>query len=170
MITHLHIRAISTCSSQGILTLGATHFPCRLGKTGRRFRKREGDGASPIGVFKLQQLFYRPDKMLRPRIKLKTRPLFIFDGWCDAPSNFAYNRYVHLPLTANHEELWRKDDAYDIVVSTSHNQSPRVRGIGSAIFLHITDGRTGTAGCIALSEKHLRNVLERCSKHTRLVI
>lgn len=170
IITHLHIRAINACSSRGILTIGATDFPCRLGKTGRRFRKIEGDGASPIGVFKLEQLYYRADKMLRPRIKLKSRALERCDGWCDAPQHFGYNRFVKLPFAASHEKLWRDDRAYDIVVATSHNQRPRIRGLGSAIFLHVTDGTKGTEGCIALSEKHLRIVLARCAKHTRLII
>lgn len=170
IITHLHVRAINACSSQGVLTIGASHFPCRLGKSGRRFHKREGDGASPIGVFTLEQLYYRADKMLRPRIKFISRPLTESDGWCDAPSHFSYNRLVKLPFGGNHEKLWRKDHAYDIVIATSHNMRPRIRGMGSAIFLHITDGTKGTEGCIALSEKHLRAVLNRCSKHTDLVI
>ena len=170
MITQLHVRAINACSSRGILTLGATRFPCRLGKTGRRFFKREGDGASPVGVFRLEHLLYRSDKMIRPRSRLKSRPLLKKDGWCDAPGHFAYNRLVLLPFSAGHEVLWRGDNAYDLVISTSHNQRPRIRGFGSAIFLHITDGTNGTEGCIALSEKHLRMVLERSTKDTRLVI
>lgn len=130
----------------------------------------EGDGASPIGVFRLEQLYYRADKMLRARINLKSRPLTKSGGWCDAPNHSSYNRHIKLPFNASHERLWRNDAAYDIVVSTSHNQKPRVRGLGSAIFLHVTDGTTGTEGCIALSEKHLRIVLGRCAKLTRLVI
>jgi L,D-peptidoglycan transpeptidase YkuD (ErfK/YbiS/YcfS/YnhG family) len=170
MITHLHIRAINACSSRGVLIIGASQFPCRLGKTGRRFMKREGDGASPIGVFKLEQLYYRPDQMLRPRTQVNSKPLKLSDGWCDAVCDLQYNRHVHLPLTASHERLWRADDAYNLVVSTNHNQKPRVRGFGSAIFLHVTDGKKGTEGCIALSQKHLKLVLSRCSKDTRLVI
>ena len=170
IITHLHIRAINACSSRGFLTIGSTSFLCRLGKTGRRFRKREGDGASPIGIFKLERLFYRPDKMLRPRINLNSRVLTKFDGWCDAPSSSAYNRLVQLPFSSSHEKLWRNDQCYDFVISTNHNQRPRIRNFGSAIFLHVTDGKKGTEGCIALSEKHLRIVIARCSKNTRLVI
>ena len=108
--------------------------------------------------------------MLRPRINLKSRPLSKSDAWCDGSDHFAYNRFVKLPFGANHEVLWRKDHAYDLVVSTNHNTRPRIRGKGSAIFLHITDGTKGTEGCIALSPKHLRAVLDRCTTHTNLVI
>lgn len=170
IITHLHVRAINACSSRGVLTIGTTNFPCRLGRTGRRFRKREGDGASPIGIFKLVRLFYRPDKMLRQRFNLNSQPLYHTDGWCDDAANFSYNRRVRLPFAASHETLWRNDQSYDIVVSTNHNQRPRIQNFGSAIFLHVTNGMKGTEGCIALSEKHLRMVLARCTKDTRLVI
>jgi L,D-peptidoglycan transpeptidase YkuD (ErfK/YbiS/YcfS/YnhG family) len=108
--------------------------------------------------------------MLRPKTTLKSRPLLETAGWCDAPSHFAYNRFVTLPFNANHEKLWRSDNAYDLVISTSHNQRPRIRGFGSAIFLHVTNGSNGTEGCISLSERHLRMVLERCTKDVRLVI
>ena len=145
-------------------------FPCQLGKTGRRIRKREGDGASPIGVFRLEQLYYRSDKMVRPSTRLKAGPLSRADGWCDDPKHFAYNRLVPLPFSASHEVLWRNDNAYDLVISTNQNQRPRIRGFGSAIFLHVTNGTNGTEGCIALSKKHLRMVLGRCSKDVWLVI
>jgi L,D-peptidoglycan transpeptidase YkuD (ErfK/YbiS/YcfS/YnhG family) len=170
MITHLHIRATNPCSSSGTLIIGTTCFPCRLGKSGRRYRKREGDGASPIGTWRLEQLFYRSDRVMRPQTLIKTRPLKGFDGWCDAPNHFFYNRHVQLPFSGGHENMWRTDYAYDLVVSTDHNQRPRVRGFGSAIFLHLTDGSRGTEGCIALSKRDLRLVLQRCTRDTRIVI
>ncbi len=154
-----------------MLKIGSTTFPCLLGKSGRRFAKREGDGVSPNGIWKLEQLYYRSDKMGKPRTALNCKPLRATDGWCDAKFNGAYNRYVALPFKASHENLWRNDDAYDLIVTTDHNQCPRVQNHGSAIFLHVINpGATYTEGCIALSEKHLRNVLARCSKHTYLMI
>ena len=170
MITHLHVRAINPCSSRGFLSVGANQFPCRLGKSGRRNMKREGDGASPVGSFKLEQLYFRPDKMHHPRTLLKIKSLKRSNGWCDSTQSFAYNRLVKLPFELAHEKLWRADSAYDIVITTSHNQRPRVRGAGSAIFLHLTNHANGTEGCVALSMRDLRIVLSRCSRNTRLVI
>ena len=132
--------------------------------------KREGDGASPIGVFKLEQLYYRADQTARPRTQIKSRPVKKTDGWCDSTDVFQYNCLVKLPIASSHEELWRADNAYNIVISTNHNQKPRVKGFGSAIFLHVTDGKKGTEGCVALSQKHLNLVLARCSKNPKLVI
>ena len=151
--------------------MGHSTFPCLLGKSGRRFAKREGDGASPKGLWKLEQLYYRPDKMGKPLSTLNTRALRPSDGWCDAAGHGQYNRYVALPLKVGHENLWRKDRAYDLVVTTNHNKRPRKQFGGSAIFLHVINkGAAGTEGCIALSEKHLRQVLSRCSRHTYVVI
>lgn len=170
-ITYLHVIARNACSSRGVLKIGQSYFPCQLGKSGRRFAKREGDGASPVGVWKLEQLYYRPDKMGRPRAALNCKAMKSRDGWCDAKFHGAYNRYVALPLQVSHENLWRKDAAYNLVITTTHNQRPRIQNHGSAIFLHIINGGAkATEGCIALSEKHLRNVLARCSKQTYLVI
>jgi L,D-peptidoglycan transpeptidase YkuD (ErfK/YbiS/YcfS/YnhG family) len=170
-ITHLHIRAISPCSNRGLLQIGQSCFPCLLGKSGRRHAKREGDGASPIGTWKIEQLYYRPHKMRRPSTALKCKPMSPKDGWCDAVNDGHYNRHVALPFNASHENLWRQDAAYDLIATTNHNQRPRIKGFGSAIFLHVINlGASGTEGCIALSEKHLRQVLQRCGRRAYLVI
>ena len=151
-----------------MLEVGGLRFPCLLGKNGRTHFKREGDGKSPVGRWKLGQLFYRPDKSLHVcgGKRLKTT-----DGWCDATGHRLYNRPVTLPFDASHEEMWRKDEAYDLVCLTSHNQRPRVQGLGSAIFLHVwRAGATGTEGCVALKRSDLRKLLARLSGKTYLEI
>jgi L,D-peptidoglycan transpeptidase YkuD (ErfK/YbiS/YcfS/YnhG family) len=86
------------------------------------------------------------------------------EGWCDDMASGRYNRPVKLPFAKSHEALWRQDGSYDIVAMTDHNQRPRVRGQGSAIFLHLSrPAQKGTEGCIALSERDLRIVLARSS-------
>ena len=42
-----------------------------------------------------------------------------------------------MPYATAHEELWRGDHLYDIVIETSHNKRPRIQGRGSAIFFHL---------------------------------
>ena len=108
---------------------------------------------------------------MRPLSKLPTKPLRKNDGWCDAKGHKDYNCHVKLPFPASHESLWRNDEAYDLIVTTSHNQRPRVQGAGSAIFLHVwRQGATSTEGCVALKAADLRKVLAACSKATDLVI
>jgi L,D-peptidoglycan transpeptidase YkuD (ErfK/YbiS/YcfS/YnhG family) len=171
MITKLHVYAINARTSKGVLQVGHSRFPCLIGKSGKSFRKKEGDGKSPVGQWKLDQLYYRADKSLRPLTAVETKQVKKAYGWCDASGHGQYNRFVKLPLKASHEELWRNDQAYNIVVSTDHNKRPRKQNGGSAIFLHVMNrGATGTEGCVALSEKHLRMVLLRCRARTLLII
>jgi L,D-peptidoglycan transpeptidase YkuD (ErfK/YbiS/YcfS/YnhG family) len=60
------------------------------------------------------------------------------------------------------ERLWRDDELYDLVVVLSHNTRPRVRGAGSAVFMHVAGaGFRPTEGCIALRRPHLVRLLER---------
>lgn len=170
-VTYLHVRAISACSTRGILTCGSISVPCALGRSGRSFLKFEGDGASPVGIWALQQGYYRNDRFLHPRTKVPFLPLKKGCGWCETVGDRNYNRKVAIPYPSAHEELRRKDHLYDIVIATSHNMRPRIQGRGSAIFFHIARPDYGaTAGCIALSLHDMRKVLGFCSSKTSLVI
>jgi L,D-peptidoglycan transpeptidase YkuD (ErfK/YbiS/YcfS/YnhG family) len=56
--------------------------------------------------------------------------------------------------------MWRDDGAYDLVVMLGFNDAPPIAGRGSAIFLHcIADGKTGTAGCVAVDRDDLMGML-----------
>jgi L,D-peptidoglycan transpeptidase YkuD (ErfK/YbiS/YcfS/YnhG family) len=170
-VTYLHVRAINACSTRGTLTIGAIWVPCALGRSGRKYLKREGDGASPVGIWRLEQGFFRADKILRPRSMLPFTHLKKGWGWCETVGDRNYNRRVSIPYATSHEELSRKDDLYDIVIETDHNKRPRVQGRGSAIFFHLVrDGYGPTAGCVALSFKDMRKILARCKGKAKLVI
>jgi L,D-peptidoglycan transpeptidase YkuD (ErfK/YbiS/YcfS/YnhG family) len=150
------------------LHIGHLVFPCLIGRSGRTHRKREGDGASPVGVFDLTQGFYRADRV---RGVARARPMRKSDGWCEVPRSQLYNRHVILPFRDGHETMWRDDEAYDIVFATSHNSRPRVQGLGSAIFFHLTrEGATATAGCVAVSLSDMRKILGLCGRRVKLVI
>ncbi len=87
------------------------------------------------------------------------------DGWCDAAADRNYNRAVRMPYAASAEAMWRADGIYDVVVVLSHNERPRKRGCGSAIFMHVArPGYLPTDGCIALSARDLRLVLALCQR------
>ena len=159
----------SAAAPRGVVRLGVLNLPCALGKGGRRTRKREGDGATPIGCWTLVRVLYRADRVKRPATRLPVRSIGRSDGWCDAPADRNYNRFVRLPYPASAEPLWRTDHLYDVVVVLSHNSKPRVRGGGSAIFMHIA--RTGyapTEGCVALRREHLLMLLRRLGAHAAL--
>jgi L,D-peptidoglycan transpeptidase YkuD (ErfK/YbiS/YcfS/YnhG family) len=146
-------------------------FPCLIGRNGRAHRKREGDGKTPVGAFWLRQGFYRADRLQLPAGHLPLRAMRRQDGWCEDPGSAHYNRFVALPFRSGHETMWRQDEAYDIVFATSHNERPRVKGAGSAIFFHLTrQGANVTAGCVAVSRADMRKILGLCGRHIKLVV
>jgi L,D-peptidoglycan transpeptidase YkuD (ErfK/YbiS/YcfS/YnhG family) len=130
------------------------------GRSGVRADKREGDGASPAGTFALIEGFYRADRVAPPPTDLPLRALRPEDGWVDEPLDPNYNRLVTLPYPASHEEMWRDDGLYDLVVLIGYNTDPPVPGRGSAIFLHVAGPDFApTAGCIAVAREILGPLL-----------
>jgi L,D-peptidoglycan transpeptidase YkuD (ErfK/YbiS/YcfS/YnhG family) len=167
----LIVRALSAGRTRGWLGVGTLCFPCALGRSGRRSRKSEGDGASPRGSFRLVEVLYRADRVRRPAGGMRVSAIVAGDGWCDDRRDRNYNRAVRLPYPASHERMWRDDHLYDVVVVLDHNRRPRVRGAGSAIFMHVArSGYTPTEGCIALARPHLLRVLALAGRNARLVI
>jgi L,D-peptidoglycan transpeptidase YkuD (ErfK/YbiS/YcfS/YnhG family) len=133
--------------------------------------KREGDGKSPIGSFRLLKGFWRADRLAKPVTTLQLKPLKPTMGWCDQTGHRLYNRPVTLPFGASHEVLTRADTAYDIVIILNHNITPRRQNQGSAIFLHlIRDGASHTEGCVAISLSDMRKILQGLNSRSRLQI
>ena len=165
----LWVGGLSRANSRGWVGQGSSRFLCALGRSGRQILKREGDGATPLGCYRLRQVYYRADRLRRPQTSLPVRNLRPEDGWCDAIGDRNYNRHVRHPYPASAEMLWRDDALYDLIVVLDQNERPRVRGGGSAIFLHIArDGFRPTAGCVALSRRDLLLLLQHAGPKTRI--
>ena len=154
---------------RGSVRLGDLNLPCALGRSGRRVRKREGDGATPVGCWRALGVLYRADRVGRPSTGLPVRRIRPSDGWCDAPADRNYNRPVRIPYAASAESLWRSDRLYDVVVVLGYNTRPRMRGRGSAIFMHVArPGYAPTEGCIALKQEHLLLLLRQLGPGSRV--
>ena len=147
----------------GHIDINGRTVRCALGKAGviAAADKREGDNRSPVGVWAIREVLYRPDAYPDgPTTALPVRPMAPDDGWCDAPADAAYNRPVKLPYPASAERLWRDDAVYDLVGILAHNDDPPVPGLGSAIFLHLArEDYSGTEGCVALAREDLETLL-----------
>ncbi len=171
MVTYLHIRARSDRLVKARLHVGHLVFPCIIGRNGRGRIKKEGDGKSPVGSFELRQGFFRADRGAKPAPQLNVKSMRKNDGWCEVPQSSFYNQHVKLPFRDGHETMWREDEAYDIVFATSHNERPRVKGFGSAIFFHLTRKGSGvTAGCVAVSKSDMLKILKLCGPKVRLAV
>ena len=156
-----------TLGSRGILRFEGRDYTCALGRNGVRAAKREGDGTTPIGVFPLRRVFFRPDRLAEPASGLPVSALAREDGWCDDPAHSDYNRQIKLPFDASHEELWRDDGLYDVLIVVGHNDDPPRPGLGSAIFIHCaTADYAPTQGCVALDRQTLVALLPRFTPDT----
>lgn len=149
---------------------GGKVWRAAVGRSGIAVKQAEGDGVSPIGCWPIRHVLYRADKLKVPPVSVfPTEEIAVDDGWCDAPEHPDYNRPVKLPFAASHEEMWRRDDLYDIVVVLGQNDDPVVPGAGSAVFLHVASpGYGSTAGCASMSRQDLLEFLAMAGPETRL--
>ena len=134
---------------------------CCIGLNGLTLNKIEGDNCTPIGTWPFRRVFYRADKQDTPLTRLPLTKITKQMGWCDDPKDEEnYNKLVELPYLYSHEKLWRDDDIYDIIVELGFNDRPPIKGLGSAIFMHLMakDG-SPTAGCISLRKDDLLNLI-----------
>src|SRR6266705_5592322 len=78
--------------SRGVLIAGRLAIPVVLGRTGIRANKREGDGATPRGRFRLRRLWWRADRSPKPPTLLPTARINRRIAWCEDPGDRRYNR------------------------------------------------------------------------------
>jgi len=156
---------------RGWLVAGPLAVPVALGRGGIKANKREGDGGTPMGVFRPKRLWWRADRHTRPLTQLPIRPIRPDDGWCEDPADRRYNSPVRVASGSPADRLARGDGLYDFIVEIDHNTRPRIAGRGSAVFIHAArPGFAPTAGCVALNIKTLRGLLARLGPRTRIRI
>jgi L,D-peptidoglycan transpeptidase YkuD (ErfK/YbiS/YcfS/YnhG family) len=167
----IRVRARPGCPTQGWLAAGPRTLPVALGRGGIKANKREGDGSTPRGTFRLVRLWWRADRHPRPATLLPVRRIGADDGWCEDPADRRYNRPVKRTPDSRADRLARSDDLYDFIIELDHNTRPRIAGRGSAVFIHaVRPGFAPTAGCIALRLPALRRLLANLGPRTRFVV
>jgi L,D-peptidoglycan transpeptidase YkuD (ErfK/YbiS/YcfS/YnhG family) len=167
----LRVRTRPGDRSRGVLLAGRHAVPVVLGRAGIRANKREGDGSTPVGRFRLRHLWWRPDRHPRPRTLLPTTRIDHDVAWCEDPADRRYNQPFRRSANEPGDRLWRDDRLYDLLIEIDHNTKPRVAGRGSAVFLHVArPDRSPTAGCIAFLANDLLRLLRRASTRTEIVI
>jgi len=144
---------------------------CSIGKSGITKFKKEGDLATPKGLFRLGTLYYRKDRNKILDSKLKKKIIRKNMGWCDDSRSKKYNRQINFPFKYKAEKLYRKDKIYDIFINIKYNYSPVLKGKGSAIFLHIANRQyKSTKGCVAIQKKDFLKILPLINKNTKILI
>ena len=171
MLANIDVRARPADRRQGWLVVGPWRIKVALGRAGIRANKREGDGATPAGCFRLVRLWWRRDRLPRPLTMLPVRAIGPADAWCEDPTDRRYNRAIKLGRGKTGDRLRRIDALYDMVIEIDHNARPRVARRGSAVFIHVARaGLAPTAGCIAMPAPTLRHLLSRLSPRTLITI
>ena len=145
-------------------------FKCCIGKNGLTKFKKEGDGKTPKGIFKIEHLYFRKDRIKKPLTKLKRIEIKRNMGWCDDVKNKKYNKLIKINKNCSHEKLFRKDKKYDLLIPIKYNFNKIIPGKGSCIFIHLTSDYKPTAGCIALKKKDLLILLKLINKNSKIII
>ena len=143
---------------------------CSIGIRGINSKKKEGDLSSPKGKFKLGNLYYRSDRVEKPKTKLNCIKIHKYMGWCNDPKSKKYNNRVNINYNFTHEKLFRKDHKYNAFIVINYNSKPVIKNKGSAIFLHLTKNYKSTAGCIAIKENDFFKLARIIKSKTKIKI
>ena len=123
-----------------------------FGKNGVKADKKEGDKATPSGIYTFERAFgvaEDPGSIL-PYTKVGKN-----DVWVDDPKSKHYNKWADSSSPEKDwdsaEQLIKYAKAYKYAAALNYNNNPVIPGNGSAIFLHCSTGNA-TAGCISVPE------------------
>ena len=142
---------------------------CCIGKNGLNNNKKEGDFSTPRGVFNLNKLYFRKERVGIPKCKIDKKVIKRNMAWCDDPNNKKYNEEIKTNNKKLKENLYRDDYKYDYLISINYNKQ-KTPNKGSAIFIHLTKNYKPTAGCVALRRKDFEILLKLIKKKTKIRI
>ena len=137
-------------------------YTARLGRNGLSSNRREGDGTTPTGTYRIGRTMYGNEA--NPGVRFQYRRLRCGDWWDEDPSSPTYNTFQHVrcgtkpPFGGASEGMWQQPRPYPFLAVIEYNTHPVVPGRGSGIFLHAQTGGP-TIGCVSLRKDELRAVL-----------
>lgn len=135
-------------------------------------KQEEGDGKTPTGTFNLTQPFgilNDPGTKLGKYLKVNR-----YHYWAGQNGPY-YNQLVdtrktdYKPIKGKDEHLIDYKGVYNYCVFIDYNKAG-VANKGSAIFLHCMGSKKSTAGCIAVKEAVMRNLLKTLKPGAKIVI
>ena len=146
-------------------------FKCCIGKNGLSKSKVEGDKKTPIGMFELEKLYFREDRIRKFKSNFKIFKINKSMGWCnDTKSKKYYNKLIKVNKKLRHEKLFRKDNKYDLLIPIKYNYKKPILKKGSCIFIHLTKNYEPTAGCVAIKKKDFLIMCRLINKNTKIQI
>lgn len=139
----------------------AYQFEANVGRNGiaKLNEKREGDGKTPSGVYKIGKVFaYEQLKVDMPFVKADKNMVCVDDS-----KSRYYNQVIDASAAIrdweSFEYMKRDDHQYRFGAIVEYNSNNEA-GIGSCIFIHIKkDANSPTAGCVALDEVDMKKLI-----------
>lgn len=140
-----------------------------LGSKGITYDKSENDQKTPAGLFSFTLAFgIEPD----PGAKLSYRQITEYDYWIDDIKSPYYNTWLNsqeIPGDYSSEHLIEHNPSYHYALNINYNPDC-IPGLGSAIFMHGYNGSGRTTGCIAISEKYIKTLVQKVDSSTKILI
>ena len=152
------------------LNIGEFKLKCCLGKKGISKNKFEGDLTTPKGKFKLGKLYWRADRVQKPKTSLFCKRIKKNMGWCNDINSRYYNKEIKKNKKIKYEKLYRYDHKYDYFILIKYNYDNPKKNKGSAIFIHLTKNYKPTAGCVALRKKDFFILAILAKKNSKIII
>ena len=137
-------------------------YAARVGRNGLSASRREGDGTTPAGTFRIHATMYGNEP--NPGVRFRYVRVRCGDWWDEDGRSPTYNTFQRVgcgrqpPFAVKSAGMWQDLRAYPFLAVVEFNMRPVVPGRGSGIFLHAQTGGP-TNGCISLAKGDLRRVL-----------
>ncbi len=128
--------------------------------------KKEGDGRSPVGIYRLCRAFGVAPLNERHKIKLPYYQIDQNSICVDDPESMYYNQIIQKDRIGNKdwqsaENMLEIGEPYCWGIVVELNNEPIRPGCGSCVFIHIWEGEgIPTAGCTAMKEEDIASLLE----------
>jgi L,D-peptidoglycan transpeptidase YkuD (ErfK/YbiS/YcfS/YnhG family) len=137
--------------------------------------KKEGDGRSPAGIFKIGSesgYAFGYASAISKRPNLPYKQITTRDLWVEDVSSPYYNRHIlipHQPKTSweKKAQMRQGDFAHSLKLFIAHNEGTSARraipNAGSSIFFHIWrgNGTKATAGCTTMQAEKLKSLISK---------
>jgi len=128
--------------------------------------KKEGDGKSPAGVFRLGEAFGFPTIEEMDELKIPYQSVTDYLECVDDMESKYYTKLVEKDKVEfvdweSSERIHRSPTAYHYGVMVEHNTADTQRGAGSCIFLHcISVTGDSTAGCTTMDRAEMEKLIK----------
>lgn len=129
-------------------------YAARLGRNGLSANRREGDGTTPTGTFRIGRTMY--GHAPNPGVRFAYRRLRCGDWWNENPRSPTYNSFQHVacgakpPFAGASEGMWQRPRHYPFLAVVEYNmraRSYRAVAPGSSC----TPGRVGRRSAASAS-------------------